>query len=94
MSRVHWLAQESEVNQAAFDGWSAVHALTGATLGLTPISPWLALGGSLVYEIIEYQIEKHPNNFFATKAPESMRNIITDTALFMLAFGLARAAIR
>lgn len=84
------------VNESVIDRWSTVHALNGLGMGLIGVSPKVAFGAALVYELGEYYHERHGSALFGTKRPETLTNIVGDTVLYAAAFfaGRSRAGAR
>lgn len=79
------------VNEAPFDRWSWVHALNGLGLGLAGVSSGAAAVAAVAYEGVEYYHEDGGSKIFGTKQPESLANIVTDTALYAATFSAGRA---
>lgn len=79
------------MNLAPLDGWTALHAATGAASGLIGIPlPVFALV-AVAYEIIEYAIE-YPDGsrVFGSTGPESLANIIADLVTNLAGYALGR----
>ena len=92
MSRPPLLASSSEqANLAVLDGWSLVHLGWGVGAGAARLSPWVFLGATAVYEVLEY-LHEHPrgSRIFGSKRPESPANMIADVGIAALGYSVAR----
>jgi hypothetical protein len=77
------------INQDAIDRWSAVHALSGLSAGLFGASAPVALGGAVVYEVVEYAHEwPRGSALFGSKRPESFSNVVSDLVIYGAAYWL------
>jgi len=77
------------INQDAIDSWSAVHALTGLAAGLWGLSPIVAFGSAVAYEVVEYAHEwPRGSKLFGSKRPESALNVASDLAFYTAAYWL------
>lgn len=77
------------MNEGLVDQWTAVHALAGLGVGLLGASAPVALGGAAVYEVVEYAHEwPRGSVLFGSKRPESIPNVVSDLAVYGLAYWL------
>lgn len=82
---------EDEINSGLVDKWSAVHALTGLSMGLLGIPPKLAIPGAVLYEVVEYAHEwPNGSTIFGSKGPESPQNLFGDMVLYTGGYLAAR----
>lgn len=77
-------AERGEINASMFDSWSAVHALSGVTLGLLGVPLGWTIVIASTYEVIEYAHEwPRGSILFGSKRPESALNIAADMLLLL-----------
>jgi hypothetical protein len=80
-----------DINKGFVDKWSAVHTLSGVSMGLLGIAPHLAIPGAIAYEVLEYAHEwPNGSTLFGSKGPETPQNLIGDMALYTGAYFLGR----
>ena len=83
------LARPGEVNYAAVDGFTVVHAALGAALGAMGVGPLPALLTSLVWENVEPSLKRRYRTVFPSALIDTTQNKLGDTAAWMLGWYLA-----
>ena len=79
-------------NVTPVDGWTAVHALSGAAAGLARIPAVPALALSIVYEFVEPPLEAAVRRAVEmSAAPESPVNRIMDVLASAVGYGFGAA---
>jgi hypothetical protein len=75
--------RKAEQNRAAVDPWTIVHFSAGLALGMIGTPRRLAIGGAVLYELLEQVFERHPPGqaFFDVQGPESLPNAIVDVVV-------------
>lgn len=77
------------------DGWTVVHVGTGAAAHAAGIKPVTYLALSIVYELLEFELE-YPRGspIFGTKTPESRGNMAVDVLAGALGYWIASMSSR
>ena len=84
--------RKSDQNEAFIDPWTIVHFGVGVAAGLVETPAWIAIGGAVVYEVFEQQLEQTDfgAKLFKTSGPESLGNAVVDVGVFAAGYLLAQ----
>lgn len=78
-----------QTNVGLIDQWTLVHAGTGVLAAYLGMNPWVFVGLSSVYELVEFWHESPAGSrLFGTKGPEATKNALTDLAAAFLAYAV------
>lgn len=82
-------AQPGEINYAAIDGFTLVHAVWGAAFGYVGVGAFPTLMASVLWENMEPGLKRRYPQVFPSASIDTTRNKVADTAAWMLGWYLA-----
>ena len=78
-------------NERYFDAFSIAHATWGAIFELAGVPVPLAIGASVLFELVENPMKRAWPSAFADDTPDAWQNSAGDVAAFAAGYALSRA---
>jgi hypothetical protein len=85
---------DAHINNAAIDRYTSAHFGVGATAAAFGVPWWLALAGSIAWEVAEDALKDKIPTAFPYSSHDSLLNASTDTIAVMAGWGAATLALR
>lgn len=77
-------ARRGEANYAVVDGYTLAHLGVGAGVGAAGVGPWVALGITILWEILEDPLKRRLPEWFPVETYDTLVNQVGDSAAFMI----------